>query len=271
MLAFYLHAVLDFTEKAWQALGVATQLRSWEGEMELRSDQISHQNQPPRARNPYIAGNPISSDAGFFGRKDILVGIEAELSSADRNAVVLFGQRRIGKTSILLQLQRWLASAPLKLVYFDLMDLARQALGKVLLNLAATIAAEVGIPIPKPDQSDDIGEFFRCRFLPEVYEALGHKRRLVLLLDEFDVFDVAAEERLAENAAARSFFPYLRALMKSEPRLAFVFVVGRKADDLSIDVKATFKATRSFRVSVLDESSARNLASSPKRVGSFRY
>jgi tetratricopeptide (TPR) repeat protein len=91
------------------------------------------------------------------------------------------------------------------------------------------------------------------------------------LFDEFDVLDVAAEEQLPPTAAARAFFPYLRRLFEGEPLLAFVFVVGRKADDLSIDVKATFKAARYQRISMLDNERARGLICLAEREGSLRF
>lgn len=225
----------------------------------------------PRLRNPYIAGRALGQAAGFVGRDDILRLVEAELSSEEQSAVVLFGQRRIGKTSILLQLQRRLDAQHFLPVYFDLMDRARRPLGFVLAEVAGSLAAQAAIEQPDPANFDDEGLYFRTRFLPELYQALGDACRPLLLLDEFDVLDAAAEEQLPPSAAARAFFPYLRELMRLEPHLGFVFVVGRRAEDLSIDVKATFKTARSMRVSVLDPVSARELVLAAARQGSLRF
>ncbi len=224
---------------------------------------------PPR--NPYVAGKAVGEERGFFGREDVFRTVETVLSSPHQNAVVLFGQRRIGKTSILLQLRRRLPSPPFRTIYFDLMDRARKPLGTVLYELAATVAVELGLPQPSQADLKSMGEGFQDKFLPALYQSLGESVRPVLLFDEFDVLDVAAEEQLPLTAAARSFFPYLRHLMESEPRLAYVFVVGRKAEDLSIDVKATFKATRYQRISMLDDESARQLVGLAERNGSLRF
>ena len=59
--------------------------------------------------------------------------------------------------------------------------------------------------------------------------------------------------------------------MENEPLLAFIFVVGRKAEDLSIDVKATFKAARYQRISVLDDENACKLVCLAEREGSLRF
>ncbi len=223
-----------------------------------------------RLNNPYIAGRAVSRPGDFFDREDILRQVEAELSAPEQNAIVLFGQRRMGKTSILLQLQRCLPAPPFLPVYFDLMSCASQPLGQVLFEIASTIAADAGMAPLEPEQFDDRGAYFRHTFLPALYEALGEERAPVILLDEFDVLDTA-EEQLPPTAAARSFFPYLRGLLDGEPRLKFVFVVGRRAEELSIDVKEVFKTTLSHWVTVLDEPGARDLIATAERQGTLTF
>jgi tetratricopeptide (TPR) repeat protein len=221
--------------------------------------------------NPYIAGKAMGGERGFFGRQDILREVERTLTSPNHNALVLFGQRRIGKTSILLQLARRLPSPPFVPIYFDLMDKAQLPLNRVLYELAATAAPLVGIS-PAPEAEVEGGDdAFRHALLPAAYEALGEKRRLVFLFDEFDVLDVAAEEKLPSTVAARAFFPYLRKLMAEEPRLGFVFVVGRKTDELSDDFLATFKAARYRRVSVLKPEAAQELITLAQWEGSLNF
>ncbi|NJN66171.1 MAG: tetratricopeptide repeat protein [Chloroflexaceae bacterium] len=221
--------------------------------------------------NPYIAGRKLNQPHSFFGREDIFHLVETELALPDQNAVVLFGQRRIGKTSILLQLKSRLATDRFLPVYFDLVDHTRKPLGQVLFKLASTMAAEVGKAPGSPDAFDDEGRFFRQKFLPAFYKALGDERRPVLLFDEFDVLDTSTEERLPYPAGPRVFFPYLRELLEGEPRLGFVFVIGRKADDLSIEMKALFKAAAYKRVSVLDEADARALVLTAEREGTLTF
>jgi tetratricopeptide (TPR) repeat protein len=221
--------------------------------------------------NPYIAGRALGQGRGFFGRDDILRLVEARLTTPDQGAIVLFGQRRIGKTSILLQLLRRLPSPPFVPVYFDLMDRARQPLGTVLHDIAATLAAEAGMPAPEPAPFDQRGVFFRQSFLPALYDTIGTDRIPVLLFDEFDVLDIAAGDQITHSAAAHTFFPYLRELLENEPRLKFIFVVGRRAEDLSINVKSIFKATIYQRVSVLDDASARELVRTAQRQGTLGF
>jgi tetratricopeptide (TPR) repeat protein len=220
-------------------------------------------------RNPYVAGKALSGDYGFVGREDVFELVETEMSAPDRNAVVLFGQRRIGKTSMLMQLHRRLPRTSFVPVYFDLMDWENKPLGRLLAGLAAAIASQASLPAPSPEKFDDDGQFFRKEFLPALYQELSNELRPVLLFDEFDVLDANIERELPPTAAGRSFFPYLRRLMEGEPRLGFIFVVGRKAEDLSVDVKATFKAARYRRISVLEDEDARALVRTAEHQGSL--
>jgi len=212
-----------------------------------------------RPVNPYVAGTPLRGEQGFFGRQDILDWVTRELRNPNTNALVLFGQRRIGKTSLLLQLKRAMPADAFLPVYFDLQDQAICPLGQVLAVLADTIAEQAGMEPPIPATSDDEGRFFRYTFLPQLYRVLGEACRPVLLLDEFDVLDQVAETELPQMAAARALFPFLRRVMTEDLRLAFVFVVGRRAEDLALDFITTFKVSLVREIWVLDWESAQAL------------
>jgi tetratricopeptide (TPR) repeat protein len=220
--------------------------------------------------NPYVAGAPLRGERGFYGRQDTLKWVIRELRNPATNALVLFGQRRIGKTTLLLQLQQTLPADQFLPVYFDLQDQATRSLSSVLADLADTMAEKAGLVPPDPEAFDERGRHFSAHFLPELYATIG-QRRPVLLLDEFDVLDQAAEAELPETAAARSLFPFLRRLMLEESRLAFVFVVGRRAEDLTLDFSATFKASLTREVWTLDKASAVALVRQAEQDGSLRY
>jgi tetratricopeptide (TPR) repeat protein len=221
--------------------------------------------------NPYIAGAPLRGERGFFGRQDTLDWVGRELRNPATNALVLFGQRRIGKTTLLLQLKRTLPVADFLPVYFDLQDQAPRPLGKVLADLADQLAEQAMMDAPTVEAFDDRGRYFRREFLPKFYAALGEQRRPVFLLDEFDVLDQAAEAELSETAAAKSLFAFLRTVITEDARPAFVFVVGRRAEDLSVNFTATFKASLVREVWVLDQDSAISLVRQAEVNGSLHY
>ena len=69
---------------------------------------IARETAPPGdlGTSPYIVGSPIDRDEMFFGREDIINKIRRQLSTRHRaNVVLLEGNRRTGKTSILGRLQ----------------------------------------------------------------------------------------------------------------------------------------------------------------------
>jgi len=205
-----------------------------------------------------MAGAPLRGQRGFFGRQDTLEWVARELRNPATNALVLFGERRIGKTSLLLRLQQTLSADTFLPIYFDLQDQAVRPLGRVLADLADTVTERAGLRPPSPDVFDDQGRYFRSTFLPQLYQDL-QPRRPVFLLDEFDVLDRTAEASLPESAASTALIPFLRRVMNEDPQPAFVFVVGRRAEDLSLDLTATFKASLVQEIWVLDRVSAEAL------------
>jgi tetratricopeptide (TPR) repeat protein len=212
--------------------------------------------QPP---NPYVAGLPLREERGFFGRQKTLDWIAQGLRNPATNVMVLFGQRRIGKTSLLLQLQRALPADAFLPIYFDLQDQAARPLGRVLADLASIVAERVGLETLDPGAFDNRGHFFRSIFLPQVYEHLGENRRPVFLLDEFDVLNETTEAELLMTAATKALFRFIRRLTTKDSRSAFVFAVGRRVEDLTLDFTATFRASLVREVWVLDQESAEAL------------
>jgi hypothetical protein len=227
----------------------------------------------PNDVNPYIAGNPLGlkDKRAFFGRKDILAWVNNELRNAGTNALVLFGQRRIGKTSLLLQLEHNLPSDDFLTVYFDLQDTSTLPLGRLLGDLADTVLERAGLELPDDLNFDNDGRSFRRKFLPEFLEKIGENRRPVILLDEFDVLDQTAEAELPAEAASKSLLPFLRRLMREEPRMAFVFVSGRHPGDLRMDFSATLKGSLQRDLWILDQPSAIQLIRLGETNGTLHY
>ncbi len=127
---------------------------------------------------PYVTGMPLKTDHLFVGRTDVFEYIQEHLFGAyQNNVVVLHGQRRTGKTSILYRLKNVLAGTHLA-VLVDMQGKAARGTLDFLYSLADDIAyalEDQGIPLELPPRSDfaDSPEFFfRSRFLRSVYELL---------------------------------------------------------------------------------------------------
>jgi hypothetical protein len=176
--------------------------------------------------NPYIAGAPIVEARMFFGREDVFDWIQNSLTGryAD-HTLVLHGQRRVGKTSVLKQLGNRLPNKYIP-VFFDLQGRTHTTLDRFLWWLAREIGRvlkqERAITFPVPEKevfTQDI-EYFEHRFLPDLRTVLGEN---VLLLT-FDEFDNLEESEVKEELAA-PLVDYLRRLMGQEG-LNFIFSIG---------------------------------------------
>jgi len=215
--------------------------------------------------NPYIMGPPVTGTA-FYGRQEVFRFVRETLATAQQNVIVLYGQRRIGKTSILLQLPDHLSSGEFYPIYFDLQGKEALDLSEALYKLAIEIAKDLTIPAPRWADFCDT-DYFQNRFLPAVRKKLGDKR-LVLLFDEFDV--LGQEEASLSDAAAITLFPYLQELVTNKRLLAFVFVVGRRVDELPTRFHAIFKRARFMKISVLSRRNAIELITNPAE-GQLEY
>jgi tetratricopeptide (TPR) repeat protein len=207
------------------------------------------------ARNPYVIGVPLTDDTAFYGRQEVFEFIKDVLDAEKQNVIVLYGQRRIGKTSVLHRGARWLQERGRFFpVYYDLQGKSGLRLGEVLSNLAQTLARRLNVPEPDSALFDDDGRYFGERFLPLAFTHLDG-RRLVLLIDEFDVL---GDELASPDAASETLFPYLQALIVNQPQIGFVFVVGRRIEELATHFQAIFKQAVYRRVGHLkpEESNA---------------
>ena len=132
-------------------------------------------------------------------------------------------------------------------------DKAAWPLGRVLGDLARTIAHDLGQP--EPDLGTEPETAFRQAWLPAILGGLPEGSALVLLLDEFDV--LATPE---SGQAGAAFFPYLRKLISGDPqKLKFVFAIGQNVHDLSNIAYSLLKSIPCQLVSLLDQEDTVNI------------
>lgn len=220
-----------------------------------------------RPKNPYIAGNPVGNSAAFVGRDDVLEAVLGFLQDPQHHGVVLYGQRRIGKTSILHHLAKWLPqSGGPRAIYFDLQNKVTWPVGQIMVELARSIADELGMP--EPDAGEDAALWFRRAWLPRVLGSLPSEDSLAVLFDEFDVLADAKSQK----QASETFFAYLRELLiETAPKLRLVFVIGRNLEDLSYLAGPLFKAMPSKHVSLLSRSEAEAVVRLSEKSGTLTW
>lgn len=201
--------------------------------------------QPNKMTDPYIAGDPVGGSTAFVGRQSILRDVLRMLQNPNENAIVLYGQRRMGRHRCYRKLARRLsADGPYQPVYFDLQDKAAMPLKSVIQDIAQRVAAQLKLP-PPPEWGTSAPEQLRTEFLPKALARLPADHALVLLFDEFDVLD-----NPKESQAGAAFFPYLPRFDDRRPRLQFVFVIGRRPQNLprspSPSLRASVRRTSRF-------------------------
>ena len=220
-----------------------------------------------RKKNPYIIGPPIDKPELFFGRESLFGFIEDNLKQ-NVKLILLHGQRRIGKSSVLMQIPKFFSQRDFQefvFVNFDLQDKATLSLSQILHLLSTeilhlfndlNIIAYDGVILSTVADLDADINIFSRNFLSEVLQELGDKN-LVLLLDEFDVL---SDDRT--QSANQHFFPYLKGLIEQHKKLFIIPVVGRNLDDMP-NLLTLFGRVPYQEIGLLDELSAKRLITNP--------
>lgn len=175
-------------------------------------------------RDLYDGKRPVIGDE-FFGRREILTTLESSLLGGD--SVAVFGLRRSGKTSLLLELRRVLASRDVVLSVTDLSPLSRieDAATLVAEDLAIALdatrktdkriwvgdAAERSTPISTPTQ-------LSSRLL-RVAER-NQQKRIVIALDEIESINQFAA---ADPAGTRALLGALRSVAQRAKNISLFF------------------------------------------------
>jgi WD40 repeat protein len=215
--------------------------------------------------NPYIAGNPVTSPEMFFGREDIFQFIRQNLTGKHRdNAIVLSGQRRTGKTSVLYQMHAHLDPHYL-CIFIDIHGFALEGLGGFLWELANEIVRALRrgyqIELPRPNRPEfmaDPRNFFENEFLNQVWSVCGD-RHVLLMLDE----SIRLYEQVLAGKLEHDVFEYMRHLMQHFDRLNFLFSLGSGLEDMVKEYAFLFSVGLVKNISFLDRNASNALITLP--------
>lgn len=187
-----------------------------------------------RRANPYVVGRPLTGASAdlYFGREEVFEWLAENLSGAAQpNALLLYGRRRIGKTSTLYQLVegrrgrslRHDPARPLVAAYIDLQRLAGRPTDEWLRLLARDICRRVGtsgLERAAPD-SGAPGEtayaaFDRC--LDRLEQTTPEDSLILLAVDEFEQI----ESGISAGTLDAAVLPFLRSQIQHRRRVAFL-------------------------------------------------
>jgi tetratricopeptide (TPR) repeat protein len=146
-----------------------------------------------RRFNPYVAGAPVLEDDMFFGRREL---VDRILQTIHNNSLLIYGERRIGKTSIQHQLKKRLRQLDdphyeFHPVYVDLQGTPETRFFQTIAEDVFQELAPVlnGLKLGR----DSAGEYAYRDFVRDLRAVLkilqsrtSKKIKLVLLIDEVD-------------------------------------------------------------------------------------
>ena len=221
-----------------------------------------------RIANPYSPGAPLRGNSQlFFGREELFAFIADNAGQiARRNVMILVGQRRTGKTSLLLRLEQELPKSLIP-AYIDCQSLGvTPGMPALLHEIAWQISdalAERDIKLdvaPLAAWNEDANGRFQRNFLPQMSKVLPYKATLLLVFDEFEAF----ENLVNDGILPPTFFTYLRHLMQHSSRLSFIFVGTRRLEEMTTDYwSVLFNIALYRKIGYLDNKAAMRVITEP--------
>jgi type I restriction enzyme M protein len=266
-----------------------------EGSQEIPFEILSEKTEEKNARmdigaSPYVCGDPIRPERNdvFFGREELLDQIRRQIVQSG-NVVLLEGNRRAGKSSILRHLEGvgpvpgWLG------VYCSLQGAEGSQTGvgvptaAIFREIAISIAKgmiNLGIEVPLPDGSimppgKKIGIAKACRngisddhpfadfrdYAETALEAVAEKQLgILMMLDEFDKLQDGIDNGVTSPQVPEN----IRFLVQTYPGFSAILTGSRRLKRLREEYWSTlFGLGTRFGVTSLSTESAKRLVTEP--------
>ncbi|MBU7028329.1 MAG: HEAT repeat domain-containing protein [Theionarchaea archaeon] len=216
-------------------------------------------------KNPYIPGIPLRTPKMFYGRNKFLKDIEITLKIMDRTHIlILHGQRRTGKTSILYQLKIRLEDNFLPVI-LDFQGIPDSGTGNFFYWVTREIWRELSkrnFEVAMPDESKFIQRpafYFRDVFLQEATQKLGICK-MILMMDEFEAID----DKIHEGKIDRDVLTFMRNLMQHSDKIDFIFSGTHQLEEMSSDYwSVLFNIGLYHKISFLEQNEAAQLICDP--------
>jgi hypothetical protein len=223
--------------------------------------------------DPYIIGKPLNEQLEIFtGRTSIGLRIEQLLIDHRRPPLLLYGQRRMGKTSLLNNLGKLLPNTIIPM-FVDLQGAPASAsdLAGFLYNLAREMvksAKKQGVTLPPLTREALTSDPFTSfdEWLDTVEQKLEQNTAL-LMLDEFEVLDSAiAKGRFDEQ----DVLGMLRHLIQHRPRFKVLLAGSHTIEEYQRWASYLINV-QVVHISYLKEAEARQLIERPVKDFTLRY
>jgi hypothetical protein len=213
--------------------------KTWQSALLDITAAVGEINLTQPVQNPYVIGDPVEG-ALFVGRDDIMRQLqELWLLGNHLQSVVIYGHRRMGKTSILKNIESRLGSG-IHVAYVNLLKSAgAETLSDVLLAISDQVAATLAIAPPSDAEMEASPDRTFDRFLRRATDSLTEGKGLIIALDEFEKI----EELIDGGQLEASFMAYLRGLVQDSPKVGFAFAGLHTLEEMSADYFQPFFAS----------------------------
>ncbi|MFN5894353.1 MAG: AAA family ATPase, partial [Dolichospermum sp.] len=204
--------------------------KNWQQQLLQITGEVGETVITKPVNNPYVIGDPIMGNL-FIGREDIIRQLEELwLRSYQLQSVVIYGHRRMGKTSILRNAANSLDNQ-VKVAYVNLLKLGdvTQGVGEVLMAISDEIYQVVNIERPNDDDLLKLPELTFNRYFKKVIKNLSGG--LIIAIDEFEKI----EELIKAGKISPDFMGFLRGLVQEDSQVAFAFAGLHTLDEMTAD------------------------------------
>lgn len=216
--------------------------------------------------NPYVVGNPVK-DHLFIGREDILRRLEELWRVMEQPpSVVLYGHRRMRKSSILRNLGASLGSQ-VTVIDFNMQRVGLVAnTGELLYNLALALydglsrALKTQLREPDEEKFLDSNPYTTFdRFLKQL-DQVRAGQRFIIAIDEFELIEVA----IKENQLEPRLLDFLRSLIQTYSWFVLIFAGLHTLQEMTENYwNPLFGSVTKIPVSFLSPNAARQLITQP--------
>ena len=230
--------------------------QSWQDALLRIAGEVGEVAITQPVRNPYVIGDPVQGTS-FVGREDVLRQLEELWVLGNQlQSVVLFGHRRMGKTSILLNIADTLG-AGMHVAYVNLLRSANaRHLSDVLMATSDEIADVMRLPGPSDAAMLTSPSRTFERYLKQVEAKLDQGEGLIIAIDEFEKI----EELIETGRLSKDFMSWLRGLVQMSSKLAFAFAGLHTLEEMTADYFHPFFASViPIRVGFLSPGAVRQL------------
>jgi hypothetical protein len=198
-----------------------------EATAELKGQRSGTDWQAARHSAPYSL-EPVESATELVGRQDVLNRLLRLVQANSVGSAIVYGQKRVGKTSIAKALRSRAEAIGCTVLYLEggeyIDPTADGTISQLGLRIARLLRAKLpaahSLALPKFDKS--LAPL--VDFVEDAFAAQGSDQRLLLVLDEFDELPPALYDR---SPTGNAFFLALRSIT-SRPHLGIVLVGGEK-------------------------------------------